>query len=208
MLRARINWQQRKAELSLVLRPSELLLFACTKRSNQEKCTPVMRSPGILPSDFARLLRGSLNARPCTCNELARIVRATLRAFLRTLAASQGPQQRRAPARKRQSIESCGRSLLQQGCRRMGPLQGAEHRRLCGTSPQGRGDGSPRLRSSAGMHCLSNPAKPRSAGDLERRSAEGALPGCVSFGDFSLHKQRKVTRSPVRRVEAVFAPST
>jgi hypothetical protein len=27
--------------------------------------------------------------------------------------------------------------------------------------------------------------------------------GCVSFGDFSLHKQRKVTRSPAGRVEAL-----
>src|SRR5450432_3643792 len=68
----------------------------------------------------------------------------------------------------------------------LGPLQRAEHRRLCGKSPKGRGDGSPRLRSSAWTHCLSNPAKPRSTGNLERRSAEGALPGCVSFGDFSL----------------------
>jgi len=32
---------------------------------------------------------------------------------------------------------------------------------------------------------------------------ESAPPGCVSFGDFSLHKQRKVTRSPAGRVEAL-----
>jgi len=30
---------------------------------------------------YAKTGRGSLNARPCPCNELARIVRATLRAF-------------------------------------------------------------------------------------------------------------------------------
>jgi len=41
----------------------------------------VARSPGILPSDFASGLRGSLNAHPCACSELARILRATLRAF-------------------------------------------------------------------------------------------------------------------------------
>jgi hypothetical protein len=40
-----------------------------------------------------------LNAHPCTCNELARIVRATLRAFLRTLAAPQGPRLGGHPAR-------------------------------------------------------------------------------------------------------------
>jgi len=41
----------------------------------------VARSPGILPSDFASGLRGSLSAHPCARSELARILRATLRAF-------------------------------------------------------------------------------------------------------------------------------
>jgi len=41
----------------------------------------VARSPGILPSDFASGFRGSLNAHPCAYSELARILRATLRAF-------------------------------------------------------------------------------------------------------------------------------
>src|SRR5450432_2243376 len=31
--------------LPLALQASELLLFACTKRSNQEKCTPATRLP-------------------------------------------------------------------------------------------------------------------------------------------------------------------
>jgi hypothetical protein len=52
----------------------------------------VWRSPGILPCECASVLRGSLNAHPCACSELARIVRASLRPFLRTLAATQGPQ--------------------------------------------------------------------------------------------------------------------
>jgi len=64
----------------------------------------VARSPGILPSDFARLLRGSLNARPCACSELARILRATLRAFLRTLAAPQGAPFGRHPAAEAKSL--------------------------------------------------------------------------------------------------------
>jgi len=51
----------------------------------------VARSPGILPSECARELRGSLNARPCACSELTRILRATLRAFPAPLAAPQGP---------------------------------------------------------------------------------------------------------------------
>jgi len=51
-----------------------------TKRNTPQ----VARLPGILPSRFASGLRGSLNARPCACSELARIVRATLRAFSST----------------------------------------------------------------------------------------------------------------------------
>ena len=55
--------------------------FLCLcKESNQRNTPPVARSPGILPSESARGLRGSLNARPCACSERARIVRATLRA--------------------------------------------------------------------------------------------------------------------------------
>ena len=56
--------------------------FLCLcKESNQRNTPPVARSPGILPSECARVLRGSLSAHPCARNELARIVRATLRAF-------------------------------------------------------------------------------------------------------------------------------
>ena len=46
---------------------------------------------GLLPSESAIAFRGLLNVRPCTCSKLARIVRASLRPFLRTLAATQGP---------------------------------------------------------------------------------------------------------------------
>jgi hypothetical protein len=54
--------------------------FACAKKVTKESTPQAARSPGILPSEFARALRGSLNAHPCAYNELARIVRATLRA--------------------------------------------------------------------------------------------------------------------------------
>ncbi len=69
----------------------------------KKKATPVGRSPDILPYDFASVLRGSLNVHPCTCSELARIVRATLRAFLRPLAASQGPHLAAFPAAEAKS---------------------------------------------------------------------------------------------------------
>jgi hypothetical protein len=56
--------------------------FACVKYIiAKEKATPVVRSPGILPSDFASVLRGSLNVRSCTCSELARFLRAQAKAF-------------------------------------------------------------------------------------------------------------------------------
>jgi len=63
----------------------------------------VVRSPGILPCDCASRLRGSLSAHPCAHNELARIVRATLRAFLRLLAAPQGAPFGRHPAAEERS---------------------------------------------------------------------------------------------------------
>src|SRR5580765_1163985 len=50
--------------------------------SSEEKVTK--KTPPRMPRRlrrFARAGRGSLNAPPCACNELARIVRATLRAF-------------------------------------------------------------------------------------------------------------------------------
>ena len=70
-----------RQELSLALRASESPFFVCAKKGNRKKHTPVVRSPGILPCDCASRLRGSLSAHPCAHNELARIVRATLRAF-------------------------------------------------------------------------------------------------------------------------------
>src|SRR5512135_355309 len=48
--------------------------FACAKKVTKESTPPVSRSPGILPCDFARLLRGSLSAHPCAHNERARIL--------------------------------------------------------------------------------------------------------------------------------------
>src|SRR3954470_23963822 len=74
--------------LPLSLWLSGSLLFACAKRSNQEKHTHRARSPGILPCDFAIALRGSQTAHPCAGCELARILRAiAARLLLRALAA-------------------------------------------------------------------------------------------------------------------------
>ncbi len=138
--------------------------FLCLcKESNQRNTPPVARSPGILPSDSARLLRGSLNAHPCACSERARILRALLRTFLRSLAAPQGAPFGRHPAAEApaRALFLCAgfiekRTIVSTQCRDAriraptGAVRGAEHRRLRGISPKGRGDGSPRSRSSTG----------------------------------------------------------
>ena len=56
-------------------------LCLCKEKSPKESTPQVARSPGILPSDFASGLRGSLSAHPCARSALARILRAPLRAF-------------------------------------------------------------------------------------------------------------------------------
>src|SRR5271154_3436528 len=56
-------------------------LLSGQEKVTKEKATPRARLPGILPSRCAIGLRGSLNIRPCTCSELARIVRAILTDF-------------------------------------------------------------------------------------------------------------------------------
>ena len=66
-------------------------------------------------------------------------------------------------------------------------VRGAEHRRRCGKGPKGRGDGSPRLRSSTRTYCLRDPATPRSAGDFaaheaRQNAAVGARPFWLLFG--------------------------
>ena len=119
--------------------------FACAKKVTKESTPQAARSPGILPSEFASALRGSLNAHPCAYNELARIVRATLRAFPpRPRRAAWGPVWA-ASCRRSQSknqSQSSPPSLLEvvQGWTDSwikGAVRGAEHRRRGGTMPAG-----------------------------------------------------------------------
>ena len=99
-----------------------------TKRNTPQ----VARLPGILPSRFARGLRGSLSARPCARNELARILRATLRAFPSPPRRATGAPFRRHPAAEavarspyscarfteKQTIEATGLTSFAVGSRR------------------------------------------------------------------------------------------
>ena len=101
--------------------------FSCGQEEvTKKKATPVARSPRIRqlllrcvyqrhpcrrrPSESARGLSGSLNARPCTCSERARIVRALLRTF---------------PAPPRRATGApFGGILPQKPAAPMGPIQG------------------------------------------------------------------------------------
>jgi len=71
----------------------ERVTFSCfAKRKSPKRRRPRRRAlRASMPFEFARPLRGLLNVRPYTCSKLARIVRASLRPFLRALAAPQGP---------------------------------------------------------------------------------------------------------------------
>jgi len=93
----------RRYAASFAVRAAPAAQCLC-KESNQRNTPPVARSPGILPSDSARLLRGSLNVHPCTCSERARVVRALLRTFLRSLAAPQGAPFGRHPAAEAKTL--------------------------------------------------------------------------------------------------------
>ncbi len=166
---------------------------ACAKKGNQRNTPPAARLPGILPFRSARVLRGSLDVRPCTFSERAHIVCALLRTFpTHPCRASGGPDSAASCRRSQDSLLRGASAFLEvvQGCTDSwinGAVRGAEHRRLCRKCPKGRGDGSPRLRSStcdgrdaggratqgavAEMYCLSNPAKPRSTGNFDSQDA-------------------------------------
>ena len=90
---------------------NESLLFACPKRSNQEKGHPRCRGRrASCPATARARCGGSLTAHPCADSELAGILPATLTGFfLRALAAAQGAPgraERGSPCRRRKSVVS------------------------------------------------------------------------------------------------------
>ena len=122
--------------------------FACAKKVTKESTPQVSRLPGILPSRSASGLRGSLNVRPCTCSELARILRAPQRAFPPPARrATWGPVGRHPAAEERATAfpysTSTTRLLravqgwtnLELGVR--GAVRGAEHRSRSRKMPEG-----------------------------------------------------------------------
>jgi hypothetical protein len=110
----------------------------------------VARLPGILPSRFARGLRGSLSAHPCARSERARIVRALLRTFPSPPRRATGAPFGRHPAAEA-TARACGSfgktgeepTTLSTQCRdariraQTGAVRGAEHRRGRRKMPEG-----------------------------------------------------------------------
>ena len=98
-----------------------------------------MRSPGILPSESTRALRGSLDVHPCTFSERPRIVRGLLRTFpARPRRASGGPVWAASCRRSNSSLGLLVEAV--QGCTDSwinGAVRGAEHRRRGGKMPAG-----------------------------------------------------------------------
>jgi hypothetical protein len=141
----------RGAAASCAVRAAPAAQCLC-KESHQRNTPPVARSLGILPSDFASGLRGSLSARPCARSERTRILRAPLRAFpLPARHATGGPVS--AASCRRSSSNSAHLLLMRQtsisandhidavqGCTdswMTGAVRGAEHRRRGGKMPGG-----------------------------------------------------------------------
>jgi len=146
----------------------------------RDRGDPSPRPFGLIP----RSLRCSAPRTAPVVHESVHPCTASLRSF--------APRQACRKSKKRERL------LLRQDAARMGPLwrgEGVEEK------PEGwRARCAPVRCMYMDVHSA-NPGAP----SRTRRAGcpEGAPPGCVSFGDFSLDKQRKVTRSPGGRVEAL-----
>ena len=150
-------------EVSSASAAAELLLFACPKRSNQEK-----GHPEIAPAfgGFASGLRGFSTVRPCTGEKLARFLRATLRAF--------------PPARRRDLRDARARRL------RAFAL-GIPLPSMAPSSAAGLG-GKARLSEAMDGRVRAGPSSASSAG---HRAQRGARVGCPSLWFLSLGHARE-----------------
>jgi hypothetical protein len=181
------------------LQASGLPFFACAKKGNPKKAHPgdaVSRHPATapalhylrhpcrrLPSDFARGLRGSLNVRPCTCNELARIVRARAK----KLAARQSMDGRVRGSRAPSAVPSIGaraektrRAIAMDRDRRAsaqgrgGNTRGALKRISRRRAPKpwmAQAGLCPRSWMRSGQSAVARAARARSAGDFDSQEA-------------------------------------
>jgi len=182
--------------------------FLCLCKESSQRNTPrKARPPGLLPCGCAKALRGSLNVRPCTCSERARVVRAPLRAFPPHLRrALRGPGGGGILPQKPEyfGVSDSSRQYRDVRIRGQRAVRGAEHRSRHRNSPKGRGEGSPRWRSSTGMYCLSHPVMARSAGHPAALTRGGApRPALDLFWLLFWGNAKKVTRSAEGRAKAL-----
>src|SRR5690348_15573354 len=152
--------------------------FACAKKDNQRNTPPVARSPGILPSDSARVLRGSPDVRRCTFGERAHIVRALLRTDpTHPRRATGGPVSAASCRRSQDSHFSCAVVCAEvvQGCTASwipAPFAVPSIAGDGGKCPQGRAHDVRASADSTRTYCQTTPPAPRSAGTrVQRRSA-------------------------------------
>ncbi len=170
----------------------------------KREATPMARPPGILPSGCAGGLRGFPTAHPCAGGKLARL-RAGHPADYppptrRAIGAPQGQACVRAPKAEQPRTTSCGRgdALASSGAhdaRRSswGPSAAVRRGRK---SPQGRGQGWPRLFVRAGARSKS-PAPPHAL--FAHGWAKSAAAGCRFLLATSLLGKQKRSSSRARR---------
>jgi len=174
--------------LVLVRCRSRLAFFACAKKVTKETHPGRRALRASCPAGTRRRSGGSLSVRPCTPANARASCARPFGLYLRAFAAPNGaPLGGILPQKPEHRSGLPRRSPWMDGFVDHGTVRGAEHRRLCRKCPKGRGDGSPRLRSSTRMYCLSNPARARSAGDsaaheARRNTASGARPFWLLFG--------------------------
>ena len=171
------------------------LLFACPKRSNQEKGHPRGRDRrASCPATARGRSGGSLTAHPCADSERARIVRAPLWAF----SSAPSPRPRGNPERaKRGRPGRRSRGMTSESLRARRPVKARTQRLLLltwvplcrgeGRTHQvracaGRREGSRRFCRSPWMDCRQNPGCPQRI----LREAKGAVPRVCSLWLLSL----------------------
>jgi len=203
---------QRKLESSLDFlvkcrastRPAaeRVAFFSCEKKVTKETHPGRHALRASCPPGARMRYGGSLTVHPCTA--------ANDRASCAVPFGLDPPRIRRAlrgPVGRHPAAETTSRagellrthfprrSAWMHGFVHQSAVRGAEHRRLGGNRPKGRRNGLRRLRSSTWTYCLSNPAKPRSAGQSDSLTRIGPPRPVLDLFGYFLGQCQKVTRS-------------
>ena len=169
------------------LRRASHLSLLGQRNMAQRKATPMQRSPGILPYDFAKELRGWLTVHPCTGSQLARIPASHPAGFptflCRRIGAPGSAHRARQSEKQSQSpLGNCSCVAMHKDVR-MPRTQDALDRPL---------DGCCRRRSTSPIHGVVAPASTQSS------SAFGTFSRCAGEGS----TRAKMKRAGVRFVLA------